>query len=202
MAFRAAHACFGAAGRGDDRLVIVAQPDRIVIAVADGAGGSGRGAHAAERLIRLIELRGDSESLDVMALLTHCDSELRREAAGGETTAVVAVVDESGVSGASVGDSGAWIVGAEGAVDLTHLQVHKPLIGSGQAVPVPFRHGALNETLLLATDGLLKYGRMEQIREVALVEDLEAAPGRLIDLVRLRSGALQDDTTVVICRRT
>jgi PPM family protein phosphatase len=60
---------------------------------------------------------------------------LLRRNQGGETTAVIAVVDESGVNGASVGDSGAWQVEPAMHIDLACQQIRKPLIGSGEAVP-------------------------------------------------------------------
>jgi len=181
---------------------VLVYADRVVLVVADGAGGSGRGAHAADVLLNLLRERSDAGTLDVVDALRDCDLALARESMGGESTAVVAVVDERGIMGASVGDSAAWLVEPTGHIDLTQHQVRKPLIGSGQAVPVPFGCGPLRATLLLGTDGLFKYGNSAQLRQIAAALDIEAIAERLVGSVRLRSGALQDDTTVVLCRRS
>jgi serine/threonine protein phosphatase PrpC len=127
---------------------------------------------------------------------------LAQSGLGGETTGVVAVIDEDGIIGASVGDSAAWIVDATRHVDLTRRQIRKPLIGSGAALPVPFGHGPLNGTLLVASDGLFKYGNAARIQEIASANEPDAALERLIESVRLRSGQLQDDVAVAICRAT
>jgi serine/threonine protein phosphatase PrpC len=204
MTFRTAQLSVGQSGQGEDRATVLLYADRVVIAVADGAGGSGRGAHAAEAVLKLMIERCDAGAgnLDVVDALRDCDLVLAREAAGGETTAVAAIIDERGVVGASVGDSAAWIVEPTSHTDLTQHQVRKPLVGSGQAVPVPFGSGPLKGTLLLGTDGLFKYGNAAQVRQIAMAPDIETIPERLIGSVRLRSGALQDDTTVVLCRRS
>jgi len=55
-------------------------------------------------------------------------------------------------------------------------------------------------TLLLATDGLLKYGRRDRIAVLARGADLQAAVLQLAELPRLRSGALPDDVGVILCR--
>ena len=59
---------------------------------------------------------------------------------GGQTTGVVAFVRSDGsISGASVGDSVAWLISPAGELtDLTAYQRRKPLLGSGEALPVVF----------------------------------------------------------------
>jgi PPM family protein phosphatase len=203
MSFRTAHLSVSQSGKGDDRCAVIVSATRVVIAVADGAGGSRRGAEAAEAVLTVVNERNEAAgSLDLLELLRDCDIALAQEGRGGETTAVVVIVDERGVTGASVGDSGAWLVDDVAShVELTRHQVRKPLIGTGEAVPVPFGCGPLAATLLIATDGLLKYGNVARIREIATSPEIDQIPDRLIASVRLRSGALQDDTTVAICRR-
>jgi serine/threonine protein phosphatase PrpC len=119
MALRTAQLSVGCAGPGDDRAAAFAYSGRVVLVVADGAGGTGRGAHAADAVVKLVKERSDAGVLDVLGLLRDCDLNLAREAAGGETTAVVAVVDDKGVAGASVGDSEAWLLEPSRHVDLT-----------------------------------------------------------------------------------
>ena len=70
------------------------------------------------------------------------------------------ILDAAGnVAGASVGDSGAWLVNpASGRfVDLTANQHRKPLLGSGRARITPFFHSkkaTSRDVLLVASDGL------------------------------------------------
>ena len=167
MSFWTACRSVGQSGEGDDRCLALVHADRVVIAVADGAGGTGRGAEAATFLVHMVSERSRDGTFEAVELLRACDMHLARGGAGGETTAVVAIVDQNGVIGASVGDSGACIVDATTYVDLTRGQVRKPLIGSGAAVPVPFGFGPFSETLLVASDGLFKYGNATRIREIA-----------------------------------
>ena len=72
-------------------------------------------------------------------------------------------------------------------------QIRKPLLGSGKAVPVAFETVLGDATLLLATDGLLKYARRDRIAAPARSLHLKIAVQGLTDLPRLRSGALPDD---------
>jgi serine/threonine protein phosphatase PrpC len=201
MQFETAHLNAGRSGDGDDRCAVRAYADRLVVVVADGAGGSPRGARAAEIVVKLVCERSEVALFDPVDVLRECDEMLARDGRGGETTAVFAMVDASGIKGASVGDSGAWLVDTKTHVDLTCDQIRKPLVGSGEALPVSFRAGPLTSTLLIATDGLLKYASAARIRELASAANIESIPEHPIASVRLRSGCLQDDTTVVVCRR-
>ena len=65
-------------------------------------------------------------------------------------------------------------------------------LGSGRAGPKLLK-GQLIGRLLLATDGLLKYIRTADIHASA-ARGVDA----LIDSVRLKNGALQDDVAVVL----
>jgi hypothetical protein len=56
-------------------------------------------------------------------------------------------------------------------------------------------------TLLLASDGLLNYASAERIAACAGGADLDAVARELVDLVRLRSGALPDDVAILLGRR-
>ena len=54
--------------------------------------------------------------------------------------------------------------------------------------------------MLVASDGLIKYASQTSIARIASGVDLVFAARSLVDLVRLRSGALQDDVSIVLCR--
>ncbi|MEZ6185836.1 MAG: SpoIIE family protein phosphatase [Planctomycetota bacterium] len=184
-----------------DRVDVVHLGGTLVLILADGAGGRAGGTEAADGVIRQVREAASDLVLgrvDPVALLTRIDRELARDSRVGEATAVLALLDGGEVRGASVGDSGAWLVSEQGVVDLTDRQVRKPLVGSGAAVPVGFA-GALEERrLLLASDGLLKYAGRGKLQAAALSGPLEHASRTLIEAVRLPSGGLPDDVAVIL----
>ncbi len=195
------HAVRPAVGRGQDRVAVVQLGDVVVLAVADGSGGIRGGAEAAEGAIRLIADHahrgavGDEEAWS--ALIARIDSTAADQS--GQCALVIAAVIDGVIVGASAGDCGAWLI-HDGVEDLTEKQVPKPLVGSGSAVPVPFRKPLGSGTLLLASDGLLKYARPKDITNIALREDLGAAAQELTELPRLRSVEVPDDVAVILCR--
>ncbi|MBA3539860.1 MAG: SpoIIE family protein phosphatase [Deltaproteobacteria bacterium] len=171
--------------------------DGIVIALADGAGGTGNGDVAAQAVIDAVAAAPTSTAW--AALLAELDREPARLGCG-QTTAVIVAVTASGLVVTSVGDSGAWIVRGTTLEDLTADQSRKPLVGSGCA-PFTVHAGPLaGGTLLVASDGLLKYAKPRDIALALAGDDLAVVARALVDLVRLPSGALQDDVALVLCR--
>ena len=190
--------------RLEDRAEVIDRGESVLVVVADGAGGRPGAAYTAEAAVRLVCAEAAAlRPWDLFAwcgLLRRVDETLAHDPAAGETTLVAAVVSPQGVVGVSVGDSGAWLIGPGGVQDLTARQQRKPFLGAGAAVPVPFAVPGAGGTLLAASDGLFKYADAARIAEVAREADLEQAARHLADLVRLPSGKLQDDVTVVLCR--
>jgi len=193
---------------GHDRVDVLLGGDACALVIADGMGGRSGAAAAAQMWIDAV--RGGSQDtaqwadsdywLDLMAAT---DRAIRDAPAAGETTAVVAVMSPRGLCGASVGDSGAWLITSDDYLDLTKSQIRKPGLGSGMAMPIPFyRKQPPAGTLLVATDGLLKYSWpqkiCETVRAAAKIDD--ALPRALIDLARMPSGGLQDDVAVAVAR--
>src|SRR5207245_955414 len=133
-----------------------------------------------------------------LAMLGRADHALSR--GRGQCAIVAAAIIRDRIFGASVGDCEAWLITEGGIAELTASQVRKPLLGSGEAVPVAFEAVLRDATLLLATDGLVKYGRRDRIAALARGPDLQAVTRALTDLPRLRSGALPDDVGVILCR--
>jgi serine/threonine protein phosphatase PrpC len=174
---------------------------RWVVVLADGAGGRSGGREAAALLVALVR-QGADQLLDVDACvkcLEDIDRRIAADPVAGETTAVLVVATPCRVFGASVGDSGAWLIEESAHTDLTRGQARRPFLGTGDALVIPFaRNLAGPARLLLATDGLLKYAPAERITAVCQTPDLEAATSNLIGLVRYPSGALPDDTTVIL----
>jgi len=183
-------------GTGQDRVSVSATRERVIIALADGAGGTAGGEQAARAVIDAV---ATAQVDDWTAVLT--ELELDPDRLGpGQTTAVVVTVTRDGIHGASAGDSGAWVIRDGQVEDLTRAQHRKPLIGD-HSIALPFSAGPLaGATLLVASDGLLRYARPEAIARVASGPDLAAAARDLVELVRLPSGEVPDDVAVVLCR--
>ena len=187
-------------GAGQDRAAVVPCRGGLVVVVADGAGGAAGGAEAADLVLECVREAPPLTSTACGELLAVLDGDIRRHPRAGETTAVVAHVDHSLISGASVGDSVAWAIGHRDARDLTAQQHRKPLLGHGNATPVPFDAPLDACTLLVATDGLHAYAPAAAIVEAARSVALDDAARKLIALSRLRSGDLPDDVAVVLVR--
>ena len=187
--------------RDEDRIAVRRTLGGLIVAVADGAGGVGGGAAAAQSLCEIVtDVSPDARRtpLDWVAAIQKADRAMMTSAAGGLTTAVVLETSGTTAFGASVGDSGAWIIGSKGIVDLTQHQFRKPLVGNGEAYPVPFGPVEVQGRLLVATDGLLKYAARAELTKRALDGALDHAVRTLVDAVRLRSGGLQDDVAVAL----
>jgi PPM family protein phosphatase len=152
-----------------DRAEIFAFDDRIVIAVADGAGGTSGGAQAAETFIYNVK-----EACAHVATPDHCrqlllqiDSLLAGGRGGGETTGIIAVVTSETLFGALVGDSDARLYCDDEIKYVSGSRPTKPLLGSGSAFVSEFAT-AMRGMLVVATDGLWKYARSGDIADKVL----------------------------------
>ena len=179
---------------GDDRVAVVVHSDVVRIVVADGAGNSGVGGLAAACLVSLAERL--SSDWEPTAILRAADAAIVKDNRGAETTGVVLGIRNGRMTGAGVGDSGAWLLFPDDLEHLTSRQRRKPLLGSGSATPVRFE-ARLEGRLLVATDGLLKYASRDHLIR-ASEGDLDAAADSLMESVRLPTGALQDDVGLVL----
>lgn len=185
-----------------DRGLILHDGPRVLLCVADGAGGRSGGAQAASLAVEFT--RQGSRSLDsaeaAVNLLRRMDTSIASDPVAGETTCALAIVTPEEIIGASVGDSGIWFIPEQGPhVDLTSRQQRKPFLGSGGAWPVSFKQPIGRGCLILATDGLLKYTSAELISETCRAHSAETAAKHLVELVRFPSGSLPDDVTVIVC---
>lgn len=146
-----------------DRGAVFNRKAGHLLVVADGAGGMRGGEKSASIVITELEkIKASKEKymnpLFWSEILSKIDRKVLEDPQAGESTAVIAFKDGSLISGASVGDSEAWLIQNDQHIDLTELQIRKPLIGSGIAGPMPFGPVEFNGTLLQASDGLFKYG--------------------------------------------
>ena len=198
-AFETASITEGYQGACQDCVAVFDEGQRLVIAVADGAGGSGYGAEAAATVVS--ELRSAAAHADSADRWSAALRQIDFRIPAGESTAVVVDVRPDGLCGASVGDSQAWIVRLGELTNLTAGQRRKPLLGSGEAQPVGFEHGPLDGILLVATDGLCNYVKRPELVKTLPQLPFAVIPRRLLEMVRLPSGELWDDVGVVVCRR-
>jgi serine/threonine protein phosphatase PrpC len=191
-----------------DRVTMFEHCGSMIVAVADGVGGRAGGGEAAQSAIE--QIRDAIHTVDNTSVLlrtafwtqlvTEIDDAISDNAGVGETTLVALAIADNLVTGASVGDSGAWLISHQRLRVLTEEQRTKPFLGSGAAFPVGFAAELADDTLLVATDGLLKYSSEEAICDMVRQQPLAKAPRLLLDMVRLRSGSLWDDTSVALCR--
>jgi hypothetical protein len=144
---------------GQDRASVFMRSPGLVIALADGAGGTSNGALAAQAFVDAVG--ATLRETDWSGVIEALDRDVTR-LGHGQTTAVVLSLDSRGITGCSVGDSWAWLVRDE-VIDLTDGQVRKPLVGGG-CLPFVFHAGPIgNATLIVASDGLLRYGKQQDI---------------------------------------
>jgi PPM family protein phosphatase len=187
-------------GREEDRIAILHGDDALLLALADGAGGCAGGAEPAELLRAHVRDVGVASSADWNVVLQQIDAQLLNSASAGECAGLVADVRGELLRGASVGDSGAWLLSGDWIRDLTGSQARKPLLGSGRATVCAFGPVPLKGRLLLASDGLLiKHVERDRIAALALEGSLSEAVGALVRAAQLPNGKLQDDIAVVLC---
>ncbi len=187
---------------GQDRAESFVLGTGAVLVVADGAGGTSGAGQAAQSLVDAVQVRSGAfqAGTDVAEYLETVDRQIASTGTG-QTTGVVVCLDGTRIFGASIGDSGAWLVRDDGFVDLTEGQIRKPLIGSGSARAVPFELSRNSAgTLVVASDGLFKYAASERICAAARKDDLSKIASELLGLVRLPTGGLQDDVAVLVAR--
>jgi serine/threonine protein phosphatase PrpC len=179
---------------GDDRAEALPRVGGHLLVLADGAGGTAGGAAAADAVLASAQTGSLNSPSDCVHLLRDLDGQL---AIVGQTTAIVLVVQDGQVFGASVGDSSAWLLAVASITDLTQYQKSKPLLGSGNAEPTGFGPIPCVGRVLVGSDGLFKYVPYERIRDLASTLPIADVPAALVAAARLRSGALQDDIAVI-----
>ncbi len=184
--------------RCEDRVRVVELDGGVVIVVADGAGGSGAGAEAAETVIREVTAAAslDRDAAGWCDVLRQTDHRIGE----GESTCVVVARTAHGIVGASVGDSRAWLLENDEIIDLTAGQRRKPLLGTTEARPVGLSRSPSPSLLLLCTDGFCNYVRRESLLREILRIDFAVLASSLVEMVRLPSGELWDDVGIVACR--
>lgn len=182
-------------------MEVIPLKSHTVFVVADGAGGVAGGAIAAETICKAV---ADQCQLDIPNDWSRCLASVDRQMSGssGLTAAVVVEVrDDGSVVGASVGDCEAWVFIDGTAINLTVEQVRKPLLGEGKASPVGFKRVCIPVkecSLVVATDGLWKYLDRASITKAVALRPLNMAVETLVEGVRMKNKALQDDVAIAL----
>jgi serine/threonine protein phosphatase PrpC len=188
-----------------DVAEVFERDDRLVVVIADGAGGIGGGAAASRAVLEAVKLAANNRAFPIddvgrwADLLETTDADVYARGAG-RTTAVIVVLGPHGILGASAGDSEAWVVTATRIDDLTVGQHTRRRLGTGAVVPFTFERTALAGVLLVATDGLLKYASPDVIAKVVREGAMGLAADQLVELVRLPSRSVTEDVAVVLVR--
>ncbi len=209
-------------GQGYDQAGVCESYDALVLTVVSGAsgmengiGGVGDGALAARRAVEVVRKaitgeRPNDEAQVWAERVGGIDRILSRDRKMGEANVAVCAVTAgryNRVVGASVGDCEAWIIAPtsiphETALqNLTTRQAHRPLAGSGAALPVAFETNWPDGTLLLATSSLFKHAHRNQIIDAARHDDLEQAAARLAALISKPTDEPYPNLALLLCRR-
>lgn len=190
-----------ASEQGQDRASAFETEDAVVLLLADGSGGSTNGGRAAQfyvdRMHEILMNEPDPDPIRMEKLLRNIDTEIYKNVSGGETTALLIIIKNNEITGASAGDSKIWVFNRVFDYELTKHQYRKPLLGSSKAIPVGFGPFPMEGILIAGSDGLFNYTDPEKIKEKITETPFETVTGTLIDLVRLKSGKLQDDCSVI-----
>jgi serine/threonine protein phosphatase PrpC len=191
-----------ALSQGHDRAEVFEFKYGTGILLADGAGSSKQAYLAAEQFISLakdslLNQPFSDDPLWLEQIFRQIDIQIAKKCGGNETTGICSVIHNNQILGASVGDSKCWLFNQTYDYELTQLQYRKPLLGTGSAIPVGFGPMELNGSIVVGSDGLFNYISIDNIKAV-ITQNKTNLTELLINNVRLPSGQLQDDCSVVI----
>lgn len=200
MSFFVVRATAASGVTSQDRADVFARGETAVLVVADGAGGRGDGAVAADAVLEHVRDVVLDPTFDLARPTSWCALFLeldRSIAAFGETTAVVVVLAPGMLLHVHAGDSEAWIVRDRDVEPLTRHGEARARLGSNQAKPFAAVRGGLDGRLVVATDGLFRHAAADDIVALARRERFGGLADALVALPRLPSGAWPDDVAVL-----
>jgi serine/threonine protein phosphatase PrpC len=187
---------------GADNLSIFYGEERVLICLADGAGGTS-GAKEASTMImqwfeenqKLLENSITIESLEEQVNLL--DKMMYKTKSVGESTFVMVLITDTQIMGVSVGDSKCWMFGKDFDHELSLMQYRKPLLGSGEAQAIGFCMEMMG-SIVIGSDGLFDYTSIEKIKYE--IQDKNTTAKNLAMLAKEATGGLQDDISVVLVK--
>jgi serine/threonine protein phosphatase PrpC len=187
---------------GEDALELIEQHGCIWFCISDGAGGIAGGSKASEYVVTVFErfsgAQAPKDPLYFESFLRRLDVELLSQLDCGEATAIIGMMQDGVLVGASVGDSEAWYYGPDFEYQLTSMQNRKPLLGSGASQPIGFGPTIMDGILLLGSDGLFKYANH---RELNAIVRLKSSAEEIAALAKVETGKLQDDISAILIRK-
>jgi serine/threonine protein phosphatase PrpC len=176
-----------------DRADIFARGETAVLVVADGAGGVGDGAAAAELVLDRVREAVLDPAFDLLResewrrLLGQLDADVARV---GESTAAIVALAVGIMVHASAGDSDAWLIGDA----VTRLMRVTPRLGTRRARIESGTRGALTGRLIVASDGLFRHVAADAIVAAARTARMSALGDALIALAT----PLSDDIAILV----
>jgi hypothetical protein len=183
-----------------DAIGVIERPHSTVIVVADGAGGTENGDIASQSVINEVRfaahtLQGDIDWVQVLRQVDHAIG-------SGQSTACIAELSDHHLHGASVGDCRVAIKNGLVFDFPSDGQSRKPLLGTGDALPIAFSRPWSGDLVIAASDGLWNYCQNERIMSASHQIDFPIFAKHLVDMVKLPlSGGYVDDVAVVCARR-
>ena len=186
-------------GRNEDRAQHFSTSGRSVFVLADGAGGVGGGAIAAEIVVQEAQSLFQQQHKSPYDALVAAEQKLAL--LGCMSTGVIVELSNGQLTGASCGDSVAWLICQDRVLELSSGQFRKPLLGDG-GMPVSFGPVPFVGRLLLSSDGLVNYVRSDAVIRAATHSEIPDAAKALAELPRLKSGAFPDDVAVLLAEAT
>ncbi|WP_374601986.1 hypothetical protein [Niveibacterium sp.] len=184
-----------------DICAVITGEQGTLVLLADGAGGGGYGKETAEALGVACQERltqGVPENFDWADWLEDIDRQLASGGPGGQAAVVLLWLSNGVVSGASVGNSQAWLVRVADVFPLTALQAFRPLLGSGTASVTALGPCLLEGRLVVASDGLWHRISASRIEVCARQSHAAELADALITAARLPNGELVDDVSLIV----
>jgi serine/threonine protein phosphatase PrpC len=182
-----------------DAAGIFERRESTVLVVADGAGGIEDGEVASRSVIDAVRMacREATAIVDWTHVLRGADNAI----ASGQSTACVVELTDTALRGASVGDSRVGTLVGDDLEFPSDDQQRKPLLGTGEAMPKPFAMPWSGRPVIVGSDGLWNYIRMDRLLAELRFIDFPVLAKTLAEMVRLPSGGLADDVAVVCAHR-
>jgi serine/threonine protein phosphatase PrpC len=182
-----------------DAVGVFVRAHSTVIVVADGAGGIEDGEVASRSVVDAVRQASleASNAVDWVQVLRQVDYGI----ASGQSTACVVELGSNRLRGASVGDSGVAILDENDDLAFpSDGQQRKPLLGTREAVPKPFVSSWNMKPLVVGSDGFWNYVNRDRLIRKLHFTDFVVMAKSLAEMVRLPSGSLADDVSVVCAR--
>jgi serine/threonine protein phosphatase PrpC len=182
-----------------DAAGIFERAGSTVLVVADGAGGIEDGELASRSVVEAVRLacRELEATVDWVQVLRRVDNAI----GSGQSTACVVELTDAGLVGASAGDSRVGVLVGDDLEFPSDGQQRKPLLGTGEAVPMAFSMPWAGGPIIVGSDGFWNYVRQDRLLAELRFIDFPVLAKTLAEMVRLPSGGLADDVAVVCARR-